>query len=173
MELLDLDVNPVKANFRGMDIVFNADAFTPDFFRNAAVKFRKLFKAAHAKAEAATKRQKNMTDAVERIAQTFEDNADGLEIDRDFFASILAGTEKIPVLMEWDLTDKGEPVPCTEVELRKRKPKLLKELYTFIVEASNPKSPEIQTTPTSKTISGNSDAGTPTQATQTGVNQIM
>jgi hypothetical protein len=161
MDILKFQAKPVKENFHGLNITFNADAFTPEFFRNAAAKFRELREITKADDEAAAAAMEKAVedrDMLEQTALNLESEARFQEAKRDIWSIML-----IPVLMEWDLTrvEKGKEVavPLTEDEIKKLKPALVEQLYTFCLEKSRPKEPEIPTIQTSPTISESTDAG--------------
>lgn len=177
MDVLEFQANPVTKTFtrhnKSMQVTFNADAFTPDFFRAAAQMFRDLHKQAKEKDEEvsqALKSAKKAKDDNEQVALTFEGNARRLEIRREIYARLLAGTEDTPVLMAWELTRNDEPLPITFDELNRLHPDFIEDLYQFCLEHSVPKSPEIQTTAASQTISETTDAGSPTPAIPLGAN---
>ena len=176
MDVLEFQANPITETFtrhgKSMQVTFNADAFTPDFFRAAAQMFREIHQQAKQgdeQAAEAFKRAKK--DDNERSALGFEAQARRLEIQREIYARLLAGTPDTPVLMEWELTREGEPIPITSSELSRLHPEFITDLYNFCLEHSIPKSPEIPMTAASPTISETTDAGSPTPVIPPGENQ--
>lgn len=167
MDVLEFQANPITETFtrhgKSMAVTFNTDAFTPDFFRAAAQMFRDIHQQAKdgdKKATEAFKQAKK--DDNERSALGFEAQARRLEIQREIYARLLAGTPDTPVLMDWELTRDGDPLPITYTELARLHPDFVQELYNFCLEHSIPKSPEIPMTAASPTISETTDAGSPT-----------
>lgn len=180
MDVLEFQANPITETFtrhgKSMQVTFNADAFTPDFFRAAAQTFREIHRQAKAKDEEVSKAFKSARkskDDNEQVAMSFEGNARRLEIRREIYARLLAGTPDTPVLMDWELTRDGEAVPITFDELNRLHPDFVNDLYYFCLEHSVPKSPEIPTTAASPTISETTDAGSPTPVIQPDANQTM
>ena len=167
MDVLEFQANPVTNTFtrhgKSMAVTFNTDAFTPDFFRAAAQMFREIHAQAKAGDEQATEAFKRAKkDDNERSALGFEAQARRLEIQREIYARLLAGTSDTPVLMDWELTRNGETIPITHDELVRLHPDFVQDLYNFCLEHSVPKSPEIPMTAASPTISETTDAGSPT-----------
>lgn len=176
MDVLEFQANPVIETFtrhgKSMQVTFNTDAFTPDFFRAAAQLFREIHKQAKDgddKASEAYKKAKK--DDNEKSALNFEAQARRLEIQNEIYARLLAGTKDTPVLMDWELTRNGETIPITADELRRLHPDFIQDLYNFCLQHSVPKSPEIPTTAASQTISETTDAGLPTPAIPLDENQ--
>lgn len=170
MDVLEFQANPVTETFtrhgKSMQVTFNTDAFTPDFFRAAAQMFRDVHKRAkEGDSEAVEAFRKARKDDNERVALNFEGQARQGEIKREIYARLLAGTEDTPVLMGWELTRADEPILITFDELNRLHPDFVTDLYQFCLEHSVPKLPETQTTPASQTISEIIDAGSPTPAT--------
>jgi predicted transcriptional regulator len=170
MDVLKFQANPVTNTFTrndsSMQVTHNKDAFTPDFFRNAAQLFREIHQQAKRGDEKASEAfKKARKDENERVALNFEGMARRGEIQREIYARLLAGTEDTPVLMDWELTRSGEPIPITFDELNRLHPDFVEELYQFCLENSIPKSPEIPMTAASQTISETTAAGSPTPAT--------
>ena len=170
MDVLEFQANPATETFtrhdKSMSVTFNTDAFTPDFFRSAAQMFRDIHREAKEGDARATKAFKEAKkDDNERSALQFEAQARRLEIQREIYARLLAGTEETPVLMDWELTRNDETIPITYDELSRLHPDFVQDLYNFCLEHSIPKSPEIPTTAASQTISGTTAAGSPTPAT--------
>lgn len=171
MDVLEFQANPITETFtrhgKSMSVTFNADAFTPDFFRSAAQMFREVHKRAvegDKEATAAFKQAKK--DENERSALNFEGMARRGEIQREIYAALLAGTPDTPVLMDWELTRDGATIPITADELNRLHPQFITDLYQFCLEHSIPKLPETPTTAASPTISETIDAGSPTPVTQ-------
>lgn len=180
MDVLEFQANPATETFtrhgKSMAVTFNTDAFTPDFFRAAAEMFRTIHREAKAKDEEvgkAWKSAKKGKDENETVALTFEGNARRLEIRREIYARLLAGTPDTPVLMDWELTREGAPIPITFDELNRLHPDFVEDLYQFCLEHSIPKSPETPTTAASPTISETTDAGSPTPVTPLDANLPM
>lgn len=170
MDVLEFQANPITETFtrhgKSMSVTFNTDAFTPDFFRSAANMFREIRQQAKAGDEQATEAYKKAKkDDNERSALNFEARARQLEIQREIYARLLAGTPDTPVLMDWELTRNGEAIPITADELKRLHPDFIEDLYSFCLEHSVPKSPEIPMIAASPTISETTDAGSPTPAT--------
>lgn len=155
-------INPINANFQGLDLTYNADAFTGDFLRRVASTFKEMFGEIAQPAQSESNPPENMVESTVRI---LEETASRIDRTRDFYARILAGTDDTPVLMAWALTDKGNPIPCTEDGMKCLEGRVLQGLYEFIRDHPLPKSPEIPTTVASQTISATTDAGSPTPAT--------
>lgn len=180
MDVLDFQANPLTETFtrhgKSMQVTFNADAFTPDFFRAAAQMFREIHRDAKVKDEEATSALKSAKKAKndnEQVALNLDARARQLEIRREIYARLLAGTPDTPVLMGWELTRDGEPIDVNYDELSRLHPEAITDLYNFCLERSVPKSPEIPTTPASQTISETTDAGSPTPATPLDENQAI
>lgn len=190
MDILEFQANPKTERFerngKGMNITFNADAFTPEFFRNAAMRFRQVLTTAQKGDKSATdafKKARKEKNALEQTALGLENQARYLESERDIYAVLLAGTPECPVLMEWELTRNIDgvdvPILVSEDEIRKLKPALVKDLYVFCLENSGPKSPETPAPlmPTadrvSVTTSESTEDGSLTPDTPTPKNQIM
>jgi hypothetical protein len=170
MDVLQFQANPQTETFtrhgKSMEVTFNTDAFTPDFFRSAAQMFREIHQQAKdGDAQATEAFKKAKKDDNERVALNFDARARQLEIQREIYARLLAGTPDTPVLMGWELTRDGETIPITLDELNRLHPDFVTDLYSFCLEHSVPKSPEIPTTAASPTISETTDAGSPTPAT--------
>lgn len=170
MDVLEFQANPVTETFtrhgKSMSVTFNTDAFTPDFFRAAAAMFREIHARAKEGDEQATEAFKRAKkDDNERVALNFDARARQLEIQREIYARLLAGTPDTPVLMDWELTRNGEKLAIDHDELSRLHPEFVQDLYNFCLEHSVPKSPEIPTTAASQTISETTDAGSPTPAT--------
>lgn len=170
MDVLEFQANPVTETFtrhnKSMRVTFNTDAFTPDFFRAAAQMFREIHRDAKLGDEQATEAYKKAKkDDNEKSALGFEAQARRLEIQREIYARLLAGTPDTPVLMDWELTRSGETIPINRDELSRLHPEFVSDLYNFCLEHSVPKSPEIPMTAASPTISETTDAGSPTPAT--------
>lgn len=170
MDVLEFQANPVTETFtrhdKSMLVTFNADAFTPDFFRAAAQMFREIHQQAKAGDKQATEAFKRaQKDDNEKSALGFEAQARRLEIQREIYARLLAGTPDTPVLMGWELTRDGEAIPVTRDELSRLHPDFVQDLYNFCLERSIPKSPEIPTIVASTTISETTAAGSPTPVT--------
>lgn len=163
MDIHEFQLNPVTEYFgpegRGINVTFNADAFTPEFFRNAASRLREQFARAREEDKEFEKKLKKAK-GVERTLLSFEENARILEIERDVYAALLTGTPGTPVLLEWGFTDKGEPLPITEEVLRGLHPRMVKDLYIFCTENALPKSPATAVTQTNQTTSATSEDGT-------------
>jgi hypothetical protein len=175
MDVLEFQANPITETFtrhnKSMSVTFNADAFTPDFFRAAAQMFREIHQQAKEGDTQATEAfKKAKKDDNERSALGFEAQARRLEIQREIYARLLAGTPDTPVLMDWELTRDGEPLPITAAELSRLHPDFVQDLYNFCLEHSIPKSPEIPMTAASPTISETTDAGSPTPVILPGAN---
>lgn len=178
MDVLEFQANPITETFtrhgKSMSVTFNTDAFTPDFFRAAAQMFRDIYsRAKQGDTEASEAFKKAKKDENERSALGFEAQARRLEIQREIYARLLAGTEDTPVLMGWELTRNSEPLPITFDELNRLHPDFITDLYDFCLEHSIPKSPEIPMTAASPTISETTDAGSPTPAIQPDVSHAM
>lgn len=178
MDVLEFQANPVTETFtrhgKSMQVTFNSDAFTPDFFRAAAKLFRDIHKRAKEGDDAAVEAfKKAKKDDNERSALGFEGKARQLEITREIYSRLLAGTADTPVLMAWELTRSNEPISITFEELNRLHPDFVQELYQFCLEHSIPKSPEIPTTAASQMISETTDAGSPTPATHLEENPAM
>lgn len=178
MDVLEFQANSKTEIFtrhgKSMSVTFNTDAFTPDFFRAAAQMFREIHtRAREGDIEATEAFKKAKKDENEKSALGFEARARQLEIQREIYARLLAGTEDTPVLMEWELTRNNEPIPVNFDELNRLHPDFVTDLYNFCLEHSVPKSPEIPTTVASPTISETTDAGSPTPAIQRVENPAM
>lgn len=178
MDVLEFQANPITETFtrhgKSMQVTFNVDAFTPDFFRAAAQMFREIHAQAAAGDKEATEAfKKAKKDDNERSVLQFEAQARRLEIQREIYARLLSGTPDTPVLMDWELTRNGEAIPITTDELNRLHPDFISDLYNFCLEHSVPKSPEIQTTPASQTISETTGAGSPTPVIQPDENRAM
>jgi len=178
MDVLEFQANPVTNTFtrhgKSMAVTHNTDAFTPDFFRAAACMFREIHQQAKKGDEQATEAFKRAKkDNNERSALGFEAQARRLEIQREIYARLLAGTPDTPVLMDWELTRDDQPLPITYDELSRLHPDFVQELYNFCLEHSIPKSPEIPMTAASPTISETTDAGSPTPVIPLDANRAM
>ena len=166
-ELNKLEIRAVDTDFHGLAITVNINAVTGRHYREAATKIRALLTPKPAARK--TKKKNTDRDALE----VFEGRGRETEMLCDLYAGLLKGTPTEPLLMSWDLTDGGNPVPCTTDELRKRHPDLLKELYEFCLTVDRPKSRETRTEATNRTISDSTVATTPTPDTRMGVSQTM
>lgn len=164
MDILEFQINPVTFDFHGAKVTVNADAFTPEFFRNAANRIRKQYDQAIKDDKDQAKKLKAAKGA-EALALQFEDSARLMEVERDIYAALLAGSVECPVLLDWDLTRNGEPVPVTETEIGRLKPKMVRELYVRSTEVANPKSQETPETGASRTISETTASGSQGSAT--------
>lgn len=185
MELADFSVNPKETTFRGARIIYNADAFTPAFMRKAAKAIRDGFVAAiqalpeDVDAEGAEKDEPDLSfkakavKGLEHTAQSYEDKARDLEIERDVYAVMLSGTEDHPVVMEWDLTRNGIPVEISEEEFKKFKPQIVRDLWHQLLIAADPKEQEIPPTQTSPTISEPTKSRSSSPATPPATDQVM
>jgi hypothetical protein len=172
MDILDFQVNPVTADFRGVSITFNADAFTPEFFQETAKRLREVRKVEQETNIRFDELLNKEEDVINKSALALEKMANSMSLERDVYAAYLAGTEDVPVLMSWDFTRKvkqadgivvEEPVPCTFEVLKKLKAPLIRALYYWCLANLGPKEQEIQTTQTSPTISEISEDGSSTQ----------
>jgi hypothetical protein len=106
-------------------------------------------------------------DALEPSAlEVFEGRGKETENLCALYASLIKGTDDAPLLMSWDLTHNGDPVECSVIELQKRHPELLRDLYDFCVRVDRPKEQETRTTPPNRTISEISGGVTPIPETQ-------
>lgn len=157
MELSDLkklELRPVEDNFNGLNVVVNVNAITGRHCRDAAARIRAV-------TTAPVKRKRNKKTPERTVLEVFEGRGKETEDLCALYASLLKGSADEPLLMSWDLTNEGEPIPCTEDELRKRHPELLKDLYEFCVNVDRPKSQETRITPPNRTISEISGGVTP------------
>ena len=169
MELKRFKVKPRIAEFdregEKVSITYNADIFTPEFFRLQASALKRRFKdaleldresarmqvqkEATLKAfNARDKRAKNITPKPDDLvatrgndlAWTFEQEARMHELERDFFAELLGNADN-PIILDWDVTDNGEKVPVTVEVFKSLPPALVRDLYNFCSRAALPKSP--------------------------------
>ena len=183
MDILQFLVTPKTVNFRGVKITYNADAFTPEFLRKAAQAYKGHYQPVldalpdtnPVESDEAEPRSEKQTALVSlnRAVDRFERSASTLEVERDVFAALLAGTPDNPVIMEWDLTRNGDPIPITEEVLRQMKPQIITDLWACIRDAADPKSPEIPQTSTSQTISATTNARSSSRETNTDTGPIM
>src|SRR5260370_42139448 len=146
MDVLEFEINPrtelFERNGKAMKITFNADAFTPEYHRNVAKRFREVVKRVGREDELTKtkiKKAKKEGDNAELAALEYDQRARVGEAEREIYAGLLVGTPEVPVLMEWELTRKVlktddeneqggvvvEPIPVTEEELMKLKPQLV------------------------------------------------
>jgi hypothetical protein len=172
MELADLkkmELRPVEADFHGLNVVVNVNAITGRHCRTAAERIRALGKTT----PKPTRRKRKGGGAQQTALEAFDGRGRETEELCTLYAVLLKGTPDEPLLMSWDLTDEGEDVPCTQQELQKRHPGLLKDLYEFCVSVDRPKSQETRTTPPSRTISGTSGDTSPVQETPQAVAPSM
>jgi hypothetical protein len=168
-ELNQLEIRVVDADFHGLNVSVNVNAVTGRHYREAATRIGALLK----RRSPARKTKKKKIDTDQDVLAVFEGRGAETETLCDFYAGLLKGTEAEPLLVAWDLTDKGSSVPCTVEELRKRHPSLLKDLYEFCLTVDRPKSPETRITVTSRTISDSTVAITPIPDTQTDASPTM
>lgn len=171
MELSELEViNPMTVEFLGLSVTFNPDAFTPGFYFAASERFKARFgeslsrvKADVAKpkgsrskngAKAAKESLENAQQTIEEIATRLRAPGEDVEAEREFYISLLVGLPDWPVLLSWDLTDKGVPVPCNAEGLRTfRKVQTLRGLWETVRDAPLPKLQGIEQIPESQTTS--------------------
>jgi hypothetical protein len=162
-----------------VEITFNADAFTPEFYRLLAKTFREKLRKAiaadkaeaakaaptKALAEAKSKRGQSRSKAASQpkptettldIGKPFEETALYMEVEREIYATFLADG----ILLAWDVWNHGEPVAVSKAALMRLHPHTVKHLYDFCSEFSTPvKKREIAEMQASQTISGATDAG--------------
>lgn len=117
--------------------------------------------------------QKEIDALLPSTLEIFEGRGKETEAVCELYASLIKGSEESPLLMSWDLTHEGQPVPCTVEELKKRHPQLLIDLYNACVRVDRPKLQETRTTATSRTTSDSTVASTPTPDTRTDAAPIM
>ena len=160
MELRDLEkVNPTTADFRGLSVTFNPDAFTDGFYFSVAERFRQRFAGEVEAAVSEKKDESTLPDQaqsvmrlVNAIADRIKSIGETIEGNKRFHAALLAGTPDAPVILQWDLTHNGVPVPCNEEGFLTLKPKTLEDLWIFVRDAADPKSQGIETIPQSQTM---------------------
>lgn len=161
MELTDFEkVNPMTRDFRGLSVTFNPDAFTEGFFFSVAERFRRRFteEVESIVTQASVNVDKELPESAQRtlrmvndIADRIKLNGDVIEANKRYYAALLVGTPDAPVLLQWDLTKEGAPVPCNEEGLLTLKDRTLKDLWEFVGDAANPKSQGMATIPDSQT----------------------
>jgi hypothetical protein len=117
--------------------------------------------------------QKELGDLEPSTVEIFEGRGRETEAICELYARLIKGAEDTPLLLSWDLTNSGRAVECSEAEIRKLHPNLLKDLYQFCLRVYRPKLQETRTTATSRTISDSTVASTHTPDTQTDANPIM
>src|SRR6185436_4343718 len=92
--------------------------------------------------DAEDRNPKNKEQAIHRIegvSESYERSAEILEARRKVYATMLAGTPDYPVLLDWELTRCGQPVPITEEELLNIKnPQIVIDLWNTIRNAADP-----------------------------------
>lgn len=159
MELRELQLRPVSDNFNGLPITVNVNAVTGRHFRAAAGKIKAAMALAK-KEDQNEKATKRKLKGGELTVQQFEGRGRATEAICALYASLLKGTNDEPLLMDWELTNNGKPVPCTEDELKNLHPDLLKDLYEFCLRVDHPKGPRIRTIATSRTTSVSTVAST-------------
>lgn len=166
MELNDFEkINPVTKEFRGLAVTFNPDALTDGFFFAVAERVRQRYTdevksviapdpvpAAPVDKDMPIEAQAVLT-FVNTLADRIKLEGDKIQGEKEFFIALLVGTADSPVLLEWDLTNKGVPVPCNENGLRTLQKKTLEDLWHFVREGADPKSQGIETIPQSQTMS--------------------
>ena len=123
-------------------VTFNADLFSPEYFRSMERAFSKQFEAAReedkAKHPGFFKRLWHRIKPPPQnrlIEESLIETARSLEIQRDLYSEILAAH----VLKDWGLTVDGVPIKPTKEVLARLPPRFVKDLYTFCVEKSLPK----------------------------------
>lgn len=168
-EFKQREIRAVEANFDGLPIVVNVNAVHGRHHRIAAERI----KAAKTKADADRKPKKKKPNTDDILIESYEGRGRVTEIRCELYANLIKGTEDEPLLISWELTDQGEPIPCTVEELRKRNPQLLEDLYNFCIQVDHPKLQETRTTATNRTISDSTVATTPPQDTPTGESLTM
>jgi hypothetical protein len=117
--------------------------------------------------------QKELGDLEPSTVEIFEGRGRDTEAICKLYARLIKGSEDTPLLLSWDLTNGGQAVECSEAEVRKLHPNLLKDLYQFCLRVDRPKLQETRTTATSRTTSDNTVASTHTPDTRTDANPIM
>lgn len=183
MDLRDLEtVNPMTKDFRGLSITFNPDAFTDGFFFAVADRFRAKF-TDEVRSAIASESEKPADDlpaeaqlvmgVVNSIADRIKLEGEKIVGEKNFFIALLVGTPDAPVLLDWDLTDKGVAVPCNEEGLRTLRHATLESLWQFVRDAANPKSQGIKTIPQNQTTSENTQSPSASPATQPEDSQVM
>jgi hypothetical protein len=129
MELSSLSESIVTVSFkRGKDPVdldVNIDAFTPEFFREVGKRFKVRMK--ELEAEDKKNKGKKADDA-----EFFEKEARALEIQREIYASLLAGG----VLKDWSVEVDGMHIAPTYEVLITRPPQMVEELWLTCLKAA-------------------------------------
>lgn len=151
MELSDLEkLNPMAVNFHGLTVTFNPDAFTAGFFFAQSEQFREKFASFVDDTEEATVEQG--PSIVDRLATRLRSRGEYMEAEREFYISLLVGLPDSPVMLSWDLTHDGKPVPCNEEGLKTfKKVQTLRGLWECVRDAPLPKLQGIETIPTNQT----------------------
>lgn len=186
MELADFDnINPMTKDFRGLSITFNPDAFTEAFFFAVAERFRSDFAAEVRSAVESQNKElqvlaEKLPDEARPVMQLANNIADGIKFlgetlasEKSNYVALLAGMPNAPVLLAWDLTDKGVPVPCNEEGLKTLRHRTLKDLWQFVRDAANPKSRGIETIPQNQTTNENTQSPSATPATPVDESRLM
>lgn len=187
MELSTFEkVNPVTRDFRGLSVTFNPDAFTEGFFYAVAEDFRRRYRAEVKAAitpgtETTAPVEKDLPVEAQGVLRLVDTLADRIKLEgekiageKDFFIALLVGTQDAPVLLAWDLTEKGVPVPCNEEGLRTfKKKETLEDLWQFVRNAADPKSQGIGMIPQSQTMSETTQSPSASQETQAEDTPIM
>lgn len=176
MELRELEkVTPMTIDFFGLTVTFNPDAFTDGFFYAVADRFRNRFSEeikslAEPKPEPGDEPISKALAVVDQFADRIQHNGDVIKREKDFFIALLIGTSESPVLLSWELTRDGVPVPCNEEGLQTLKHGTLKALWETVRDAPYPKS---QTTRTSLTTSETMQSPSASPATHKAEDPIM
>lgn len=171
MELTELNrraIRPTDGDFDGLKIVVNANAATGQYMREAAERM-----AAFEKQAAIAPKRKSKKKKDETLIEIFQGRGEEIEQECALLAALIKGSRDNPYLLSWDLTKDGVAIACSESELRKLHPELLRDLWFACAGACRPKLQETRTTATSRTISDSTVATTHTQDTRTDASLTM
>lgn len=182
MELRELEkVNPMTVDFHGLSVTFNPDAFTDGFYYAVADRVRhrltsEVKKALDDKPDESDipEHARPALNLINRLADRIKLEGEKITEEKESLIALLVGTPEAPVLLGWDLTDGGVPVPCNEEGLRTfKKKETLEDLWHTIRDAPFPKSQGIATIPQSQTTSESTQSPSASPATQAEDSPVM
>jgi hypothetical protein len=137
-----------------LEVTFNADAFTADFFRSLAASMRARLTEIDAPQKPARKPRARKGAARSKaghvglaLTRSLDIQAAALEVERDLYAEVLAKH----VLRGWSVTEGGAPVAPSFAVLQTLTVGTLKAIFDFCVEQSNPKAQPAPETSASRT----------------------
>jgi hypothetical protein len=103
----------------------NIDAFTPEFFRHVGKMFDTKMRQWKTEEKKKTRKKADSIDF-------FEENARGLEVEREIYATLLTSG----VLKGWDVTLNGESLEPSSEVLMKLPPLVVKGIWTAALDSA-------------------------------------